>query len=361
MQKNRGKIISPFLIFSLVVFLVTRALSFLSGESVYLADYLNSTLCHAFRRIMASFGDLFDFSLVEVIVILLPLIIIFICIYAARTFSRGGSRVRFIGNILAVAMLLLSGHTIALGIAYKTTPVSEKMELSEVEITEERLYELSVMLRDEVNSLASEVSRDGEGVFVFDLGMDYLSEEICRSYEALSEKYSLPKAYSSRIKGVRNPPLMSYLEITGVYTYFTGEATVNTGFPAYDMVFAAAHEASHQRGILRENEANFMAYLICKDSENTALRYSGALTILEYISSALYKTSPDSYYEVMEELCTEARYDMRASRAVIEKYSDTFIGELSNKFNDFFLKSNGTDGVVTYGRVVHLVVSYYYS
>jgi hypothetical protein len=152
---------------------------------------------------------------------------------------------------------------------------------------------------------------------------------------------------------------MSYLEITGIYTYVTGEANVNTAFPDYDVVFTSAHEMSHQRGVLRENEANFAAYAVCAESDDVNLRYSVALTMYEYISSALYRTNYERYREIALGLCDGAWDDMAASREVIQKYSDTIIGKISNKVNDIFLKSNGTAGVVTYGRVVELVVAYY--
>ena len=46
---------------------------------------------------------------------------------------------------------------------------------------------------------------------------------------------------------------------------------------------------------------------------------------------------------------------------VSEQYADGWIGKLSNKLNDFYLKMNGTEGVVSYGLVTRLAVSYYES
>ena len=290
----------------------------------------------------------------------LPIILAIVIFLAVRAFSKGRG-IRFVINILAVLLLIYSGHLIALGIAYRTTPISEKMGISEVEVNEENLSEVMTSLRDEINALSPLVERDESGVFTSGYDFDQLSEKICESYLRFYEKYGFPEPFSSRAKGVHNGNLMSYLEITGIYTYVTGEANVNTAFPDYDIVFTTAHEMSHQRGILRENEANFAAYVICSESDDVNLRYSVALTMYEYISSALYRTNRDKYKEIASALCDGARADMLASRAVIDKYSDTFIGRLSNKVNDIFLKSNGTEGVITYSRVVELVVAYYAS
>ena len=44
---------------------------------------------------------------------------------------------------------------------------------------------------------------------------------------------------------------------------------------------------------------------------------------------------------------------------VSKQYADGWIGKLSNKLNDFYLKANGTEGVISYGLVTRLAVSYY--
>ena len=356
-KKEKNRVLSPFAFLSIVIFIPTVTVYLLCCSSVIIADFFNSTLCHEFRKIMASFGDLFPFSLIEFIVIALPLILAGVIYLASRAFSRGRG-LRFIINLFAVVLLIYSGHLIALGIGYKTTPISQRMELTDTEVNEDSLARVMTLLRDEINELSPLVPRDDAGVFTSGYDFDGISEKLCEAYAKFYEQYGFPKSFNSRVKGVYHGNLMSYLEITGIYTYVTGEANVNTAFPDYDTIFTSAHEMSHQRGILRENEANFAAYVVCSLSDDVNLRYSAALTMYEYVSSALYRTDPDRYKEIAANLSEGAVTDMRASYAVVEKYSDTFIGRLSNRVNDIFLKSNGTEGVVTYSRVVELVVAY---
>ena len=358
MIKDNDKVISNFTKLSLLIFAIVFPLYLLAGRSVLFADFLNSTLCHEFRKLMAGIGDIFPFSLIEVLVLSLPIILGIVIFRSVRAFSRGHG-MRFIINIIATVLLIYSGHLVALGIAYKTTPLSEKMGIQEVEVNEDNLAEVMTLLRDEINELSPLVQRDESGVFVSGYGFDRLSEEICESYAVFYEKYGFPEPFSSRAKGVYHGNLMSYLEITGIYTYVTGEANVNTAFPDYDIIFTTAHEMSHQRGILRENEANFAAYVVTSMSDDVNLRYSGALSVYEYIASALSRTNRERYKEIASGLSEGARRDTAASYEVIKKYSDTVVGKISNRVNDVFLKSNGTEGVITYGRVVELVVAYH--
>ncbi len=358
MQNKKETLISPFARVAIVLFLLVEALYVLACSSVLVADYLNDTLCYEFRRIMAAFGDLFPFSLFEVLILSLPLTVVLVIALAVRRFRSGEGRMRFVINFLSVILLIYSGHMIALGIGYKTTPISQRMGISEVEVDEDDLADSMRLLMDEVNELAPRLNRNSSGVFVSGYDYSERSSKISLSYRGFNERYGFPKPFDSRAKGVYHGNLMSYLEITGIYTYITGEANVNTAYPDFDTLYATAHEMAHQRGILRENEANFVAYVICATSDDEAIRYSGALSMYEYISSALYRTNPKRYEEIAQGLCNEARRDILASREVTKKYSNTLIGDISNKVNDAYLKGNGTEGVVSYGRVVELAVSY---
>ncbi len=359
MRKRNKRIISLFARACGVIFVAILVLAVSAELSSRAADFINSTLSQDFRRIMASFGDLFPFSLFELIVLFIPLIIFFVIYRGICAFSDKYGRRRFVINLLATVLLIYSGHILALGIGYRTTPLSEQMSLPDTEITAENLAEVMTSLRDEVNSLADSVPRNESGVFDPEYSYPELSEKIYSSYSALEAEYGLPANFESNAKGVKFGNPMSYLRITGIYTYITGEANVNTAYPAFDTIFTAAHEMSHQRGILRENEANFIAYLITSTSDDANLRYSAALNMYSYFASALYKTNRDTYYAIADGLADSALTDIRASNAVTAKYGDTIIADISEWVNDLYLESNGTDGVISYSQVVELVVAYF--
>lgn len=358
MYRRNKKIISPFAIFSGVIFTIVTVLYFLSVSSVLIADYLNSTVCHSFRRTMASFGDLFPFSLFELILLLSPLFLGVIIFISIRIFNRGYGRARYVVNLLAFVLLLYSGHTLALRIAYNTTPIEKVMGLESVVIDKDNLSSAMINLQEEVNFFSKRVQRDENGIFESGYSFDELSSVILTSYDNFQIEHGLPSSFKSNAKPVYHGELMSYFGIIGIYTFYTGEANVNTAYPSYDKIFTVAHELSHQRGIMRENEANFVAYLITSKSDDANLRYSGALCMYEYISSALFRASKEDYYRIREGLSAEARSDINASYEVTKKYGETVIADISEFVNDLFLKSNGTEGIVSYGKVVELYMSY---
>lgn len=341
---------------AILIFIITSVLLFISKQSVAAADLLDAYVSTPMRRVMAAFGDLFPFSLFEIIILSLPIVAFFIIFRCVRVFKSGKGRVRFIANILAVALLLYSGNSIALGISYNTTSVDEKMGLSVPNITEDTLAEALSELCLDVNALSEQISYNTTSQSPYSL--DEVSAILCDGFDLLNEEYGFPTSFDSRAKGVGAFNILSYLRLTGIYTYYTGEANVNTDYPDYDVIFTAAHEMSHQRGILRENEASFVGYLACMSTDDVYVRYAASLSMLDYIGTALWRTNSDRYYEIMETLNSGAVADLRSSYAVTAEYGDTFLADISEFVNDMFLKSNGTDGVVTYGRVVTLYMAY---
>ncbi len=351
--------ISIFAIISFLVFLTVYIMLLFAKSDAAVADALNGSICHCFRSAMAKLGGIFPFSIYEAVMLSIPLIAALLILLAVRSFKKGCGT-RFVINIFAIILLIFSGHNLSLGIGYHTTPIDEKMALPTVEVTEDRLAEVLISLRDEINLLTQEIEYK-DGVSFSEDSFEQMNDKLLLSYDALYEEYSFPKTFSSTAKKVHFGNLMSYMGITGIYTFFSGDANVNSAYPEYDMTFTTAHELSHQRGISRENEANFIAYLVTSGSDDPFIRYSGALNMYVYIGNALYRTSKDRYYEINKGLSELAKGDLAASAAVSEKYGDTVINDISTFINDLFLKSNGTAGVVTYGRVVTLTVSYFES
>ena len=360
MSNEKKKIISPFAILSLAVFIIVGGIHLITDYSRPFADLINSTLSHWFRMMMASIGELFPLSLIEVFILCLPLIIGFVIFLAVKKYDTPTLRFRFAINLAAVILLVYSGHLLALGVGHNTTAISDKMGLSEVEVTEENLVDTLTCLRDEINELADTLPRDERGVLTHGYSYSELSRMFSDSYSSFAEIYGLPSGYYTTAKGVYFSDVMSYLGIGGIYTYITGEANVNTNYPDYVTTFTIAHELSHQRGIMRENEANFMAYILTSTSDSPAVRYSGALNMYNYFANALYKTDREAYYEITAGLSDLARADIRAASDVSNKFGDTIFEEISDFINDFYLTSSGSGGIVSYSRVVELVLAYRY-
>ena len=355
------KYVSKLATVSFILLAVSALVYFLARTFIPVADFINGTVSVAVRCVLAFLTYVLPFSLFETLIILSPLIIAFTVFIMVKGAKKRPNRIRALVSLLGIVSLIFTSYIYTLGVGYHTTPLSYRIGIEDKrDVNEDELFDTLCTVVEELNSLAEKIeSSDGVTHMPFDF-FD-LSRELTSAYDSVNEKYSLFVNYPSRAKPVYFSTVMSDLGITGIYSFFTGEANVNVEYPDYSTVFTTAHELAHQRGICRENEANFVAFLVCIGSENEYIRYSGYLNIYEYLSSALYRADPERYMLVRDTLSEVAKGDIRASNEVYQKHKDSLLGKINDRLNDAYLKANGTEGVVSYGYVVRLAVSYYQS
>ena len=351
--------LSPFSLVSFILLTASVFVYALARLSPSFADFINSTVSVFVRRVLGAVSGIFPFSFFELLLILLIPIAALIVFIGIRLGTDKRSRVRYILALLSVISLIASSYVYTLGVAYQTEPLADKLGIeNRADIEPDELYATALFIRDKVNEYAPSIEfRDGESIMGY--STDELSEKLCDAYDAFLGDYPIFKNYNSRVKPVLFSTVMSDAGITGIYSFFTGEANVNIEYPDCDLPFTAAHELAHARGFGRENEANFLAFLACSYSDDNYIRYSGYLNLYSYLASALSRADKEKYKDVMAGLSERAISDIRASAEVTRAHSDSLLGKINDKANDIYLKSNGTDGTVSYGYVVRLAVAYY--
>ena len=164
----------------------------------------------------------------------------------------------------------------------------------------------------------------------------------------------------SKAKIILNSKLLSYTNITGIYSPFTGEANINTNQPNTSIPFTILHEMAHQRGYANESEANFLAYLACINNKDIYVKYSGYFMALKYTASALSKVDYESFKYLTENIDDDVLKDLRDYFKFWEKYEGK-TSQVSDNMNNVYLKSNKVkEGTRSYGKVVDLLLLYYY-
>ncbi len=358
-NKNKKRIVPIFTLISFSALALSLLTYIAALNSRSAADFINSTASVAVRFMLARITSLVYISLFELILVLLiPAVILLVIISALRS-DTALARIRTVFYILGVIAFILSSYVFTLGVGYQTTPIAERIGISDdPDISTDELYDTIMLVRNEINELSASLTlQDGETHMPYSFAS--LSNRIIDAYEDMNNEYGIVSTYSSRAKPVIMSSLMSDLRITGIYSFPTGEANINMSYPDYMLPFTVAHEFAHQRGICRENEANFVAFLVCIASDDAYIRYSGYLNLYEYLASALYSADKERYKDVIDGLSETAKSDMRASNEVYRQHEDSILGEINEWINDRYLKANGTAGTVSYGYVVRLAVSYY--
>ena len=346
---------------SMVLFWISVILFSLSLFSQTFAEFCSRTICAISRNFMAVLTSFVEFSVAEILVvvgvptlILYGVLIISLALMCKRDMVK--ANVKFLG---ATAMLISALYLLNIGISYHRYPLEFNLKLEKNPVEKEQLFESASAISDMLSEYPKRVSYDNNGASVMPYSFDELSNKLDEAYEKLSNEYDFIVNVSASSKRIALSRYMTYTHISGVYMPVTGEANVNINYPDYVVAFTAAHELAHQRGIAREDEANFVAYLVCIESSDAYIRYSGYLNLYEYVASALYRANPELYKAALGKLSLSARYEMIAYSEFFDKYRDSVASEISGAVNDVYLSSQGTAGTASYGMVVDLAVAYY--
>lgn len=324
------------------------------------ADFFNFRIAHYLRMIFAKITGIFSFSLAEAILISVP-IIIFIVLWYIWKFRclTWKSTLMSILSILSAVAFILTSFTLNFATGYKGSSLDKKLGLEKSPVSANELYMCAQYLIEKANYEIKFIEFDENGSSIMPYGFNEMNNKLIDAYDSFCEEFTFMKNFDSKLKPVMNSEIMSYTHITGVYTFFTGEANVNIAFPDYTIPYTAAHELAHQRGIAKEDEANMIAYLVCSRSDDPYIRYSAYLNMYEYIASALKKADADLYGSAQVKLSSKILKEQAAYSRFFKKYQKSAAATVSGKVNDAYLKSQGTPGSMSYGMVVDLTVAYF--
>ena len=355
------KYTTPFFLVSLGLFLLSAILMIACILHPTLADFVNGTVAQGVRLTLARVTSLLPFSLAELLICLSPVIVGVLIYCFVRFVITKAQAVRFLLNLLAVALLVGTLYVFTIGVGYHTTRLDDKMDLTRETIRKEELQALATHLHEKLLEDIDSVTFDTDGASVMPYGMASLSDLLRAEYDTFVKKYPdlISYNYPSRVKGVLFSRAMSYAQILGIYTFFTGEANVNVDYPDAEIPSTALHELAHQRGICREDEASFVAHLIGRESEDTYVRYSANLDLFRYVLNALYRADRELYKSFTAGIDTRIKGDINAIYRHSEQFQNNPIGNVSTALNDAYLKANGTEGEISYGFIVDLSVAYY--
>jgi len=199
-----------------------------------------------------------------------------------------------------------------------------------------------------------------DGIFAVGESFSSLSSRSLAAFNELAADYPFLKRCAIAPKAMLGSEVLSAVEVTGFYSCFTAEPTVNVHMPDLELPFTMCHELAHTGGILREDEANFIGYLVCVSTDDPAMRYSGLICALNYAMGRLYTADPQTYLALRAYYAAGVERDLAYSGKYWEKYANKAPSQAYSAVNDTVLKLNDqTDGRQSYGRMVDLLLADY--
>jgi hypothetical protein len=245
------------------------------------------------------------------------------------------------------------------GLNYHRRPIHEIVRIDQRDLSARELEALCVKLIQLTHESRNRVSTDQSRPLHLLLNQEQLLRQARQGYVAAARQF--PELHYSQpaVKAVLVPELMSVFGIGGIYFPFTGEANVNMDPPAFVLPETVCHEMAHQIGIASEDEANYVAFLTCRLNPEPAFQYSGNLMAMKYAMNRLAGVNPRAFERLKKTFRPGLVHDLEANRRYWEGF-DNPIEVIGEAIHDLFLKANDqTEGLVSYSRVVELVMGEY--
>lgn len=260
-------------------------------------------------------------------------------------------------GMLIFSALILT-YTLTCSINYHRDDIGTVLNRPVEDVSVEKLEKLCILLSDQMiaftdnpewtNSLESLNDMDS-------IGMEAITamKNLGDSEPSLSGYYPTPKpVYFSKI--------MSLMGIEGIYSPFTMEANYNNDMTSFLVPFTMCHELAHLKGYMREEDANFIAYLATKDSPSPAFQYSGSFHALTYSLNALKKAvSVEQYYDTYEKMPELVRIQL-SYIGEQRREGPVIYRDMARYVNNAYLLANAqSKGAGSYGLMVDYLIAEY--
>ncbi|MDR2206004.1 MAG: DUF3810 domain-containing protein [Flavobacteriaceae bacterium] len=334
----------------LYILLAQIVLFFVFGKISFIIK-LNEDFFEIQKKIHQQIFAWIPFSVGDLGYIILGVVLIYFLIKILKKKTRKS----YLPKLLLLLNILYFVYQISWGLLYFQEPLIRKLPKEEPDLAE--VKSLALKYLEICKEERKHLSEDENGVFK-------ITDLAAIKTEILKNQHLLPKNITQKqateilsFKPSLFRKIMSDTGILGYYNPFSAEAQYNPELPATYLPFTLAHESSHQLGFAREQEANFIGFLIGKNSENPELKYSTDYFVLKSLLRSLAEKHPDFVENILENFSPEMQKDRLFEKKFSEEH-DGFLNAFFGFTNNIFLKTNQQEGSITYSYFVDLLVRY---
>ena len=367
-ENSRKKGISSFLkicpvrYFLIVLSAVIILLHLLTRSGRLQMMWISDHAIRPIHRALSVWTSHVPFSVAELLIALLVILsIVYLVLQVIALFRKPDKLKRVYKTLISfitAGLMIYAGFCLLWGVYYYGDDFITRSGLKNDKISAGELAEVTEYFAGMANEYSALVTRDPNGVYSADTGsIIAVSDEV---YLKTEKRYPCLEGPEVRAKGVICSRIMSYVDFTGFFFPFTAEANVNTETPSAYFASTVAHELAHQRGVAKEQEANFVAVLASLEYGDPDYVYSAAVLAYTHLGNALYDADYEKWEEIYKGLDEKVLADLKANREYWQRF-DTPVQKASNTVYENFLYSYNQDlGLKSYGACVDLLVNYYY-
>ena len=288
----------------------------------------------------------FPLSITELYYITIGIIIFVSIIQLIKRFVKhkpveGVKKILKILNIITATLLT---YTITFEFGYKRDPVD--LPFYNEKVNNSEFKDIYNYFAEDLNYCVSQLEFTEEGDLIVNKSIREISELVEKSYDIIDSDYFFKTTVHA--KPMMSSIIYRELQITGITFAPFGEANVNYLATSIEIPVTIAHEIAHTKGVMRENEANQVAFYVCLNSEDVYVRFSAYA--LYFYQMSIMTTSSYMNKADREELI-HINYNYSLCRKYATQYwkDHDLMGKIGDWFNNLYIKSSGDpNGTASY-------------
>lgn len=302
--------------------------------------------------------------------ILFVVLIAYFTVWTIWYFSRSFRRMARITHVIKLFFLhalwacsvFFPLFLLVWGLNYQRMPLSETLGLDRRPAARSgELESIGLYLINGVNTNydRARAGQDWSGASQINMPWGRLNQVIENAFQTETMLGVASQGGYGEPKPLRLSQLATMMGVSGFYISYTAEVGVNTQVPPVDLPMTIAHHKAHQRGFAREDEANFIAFLICAKSADPYVRYSGFMHALRVIEP-LSKGDLAKYQDLYSRISPGPKMDITTRNEFWGTAQNVYLGNFSRRIFDMYLRANRVEnGVRNYDEDVYLMTSYF--
>ena len=311
------------------------------------SEAMTRTVVRGYGQVASWLSGLIPFiSLTELLFVILFISAVLLIIFAIKNFLKGHflKAINKLIDIPLIVLIVLATYSFSCEASYNR----QKMPLPyyETEVSRDDYVDIYNYYADDVNNCIERLEFKDNGD-VKGMKLDKLTKEVKESYKIIENDSYFHKHFGS-VKPMLSSFIYREFQITGVTFSPLGEANINTLNTNVNLPLTVAHEIAHTKGVMREDDANQLAFYVCLNSNSPYLRYSAYSAYF----SQVYVMISDDYIDE-EEKGNIHKIDAMFSKTRNYEWEywskHDLLGDIGDWFNDLYIKMSGVkEGTASY-------------
>lgn len=329
------------LIILLIVFLLLR-------QNVQVAEFITNTFGRYYQFIATYLFSYIPISLLGVGILALIIYLIVWLVHYIRHLKRNGKRFssQYWFKLGYISLSLGLIYLLTAGMAYNRLPL-DSPAYNVKEVDESEYMDIANYFLDDYNEVTNKLTfNEDTGEVINPYSLKEMNEILKREFSKLDQNY-----FYQAIPQIKEFHLLSYfyreLQIIGVTFVPLAEANLNNLMTKSEYPFTAAHEIAHTLGVMREEDANLVAFYICYTSNDPYFRYSAyQRTFSSLYPFVLTRLGLNGYQAFVNKLGEKIINNMRYDQQYWSNYH--LLDDVGNFFNNIYLFLSGNKGTSSY-------------